>query len=276
MSNLFDRGAPLNRAFIIEYHPASHRLKTKLTSEQQRIEAVFISDLHLHPDDLSIQKRFNDFIVWAGQWVNTVYILGDFFHAWPGDDDLCPWSRQIAHQLNELTERGIRLFYLPGNRDFLLGNVFAQLAGWTVMKEPTMINLGDNKVMLVHGDGYCTKDINHQRFRRLTRNRLFKSLFLRLPLKYRLRLVSKVRQLSQEKGSKTMEQMDIVPAAVIKHMRKNQVRIVIHGHTHKPGLTSYPVDSTILFRYVLSDWDDTPLLLCYDDTKGLYFNQKWC
>ncbi|QEY51507.1 UDP-2,3-diacylglucosamine diphosphatase [Legionella longbeachae] len=235
------------------------------------IEVVFISDLHLHPDDQKIQERFNQFIEWAKISVKSIYILGDFFHAWAGDDSIDDWSRGIALQLYALKNMGINIFYMHGNRDFLLGSNFAQLAGWTILSEPTVIQLGHEKTLLVHGDRYCTKDLAHQRFRRLTRNRLFPYLFLKLPLKLRQRLVNQVRYRSQINQNKSIEEMDVVSEAIIQHMMHYKITQLIHGHTHKPGITNYENNSENLRRYVLSDWDDKPHLLCYDNTKGLCF-----
>ncbi len=237
------------------------------------IDVVFISDLHLHPDDKEIKLRFDNFINWAKNSVKTIYILGDFFHAWAGDDSIDEWSLGIARQLHSLVSAGISLFYMAGNRDFLLGNAFAKHAGWTVLPEPTIISLGQEKVMLVHGDRYCVKDKSHQRFRLLTRNKLFTFLFLSLPLRYRERLVYKVRTMSQHNQNKSMEKMDVVVDSVITHMSHHKITTLIHGHTHKPGLTSYEMKQQIFKRYVLSDWDDKPLLLCYHNTKGLCFAQ---
>ncbi|MCW8385550.1 UDP-2,3-diacylglucosamine diphosphatase [Fluoribacter dumoffii] len=235
------------------------------------IEAVFISDLHLHPEEQAIQERFNEFLKWAEGSVKTIYILGDFFHAWAGDDTLNEWSKGIANQLFSLTQQGIKLFYMHGNRDFLLGRNFAKLAGWTTLSEPTIIQLGQEKTLLVHGDRYCIKDIAHQRFRLITRNKLFSALFLSLPVKYRERLVKKVRYRSQMDQSKTAEEMDVVAEEVIQHMGRYQTTQLIHGHTHKPGIYFYQNNTQKLTSYVLSDWDDKPQLLCYHHTKGLYF-----
>ncbi len=237
------------------------------------IDIVFISDLHLHPDDKEIKLRFDNFIDWAKNSVKTIYILGDFFHAWAGDDSINEWSLGIARQLHSLVSVGISLFYMAGNRDFLLGDAFARHAGWTVLPEPTIISLGQEQVMLVHGDRYCVKDKAHQRFRLLTRNKLFSFLFLSLPLSYRERLVNKVRTMSQHNQSKSVEEIDVVVDSVIKHMSKHKITTLIHGHTHKPGLTCYDIKPQEFKRYVLSDWDDNPILLCYDNTKGVYFTQ---
>jgi UDP-2,3-diacylglucosamine hydrolase len=237
------------------------------------IDVVFISDLHLHPEDKEILARFDDFISWAKISVKKIYILGDFFHAWAGDDSINEWSLGIAKQLRSLADLGISLFYMHGNRDFLLGPSFAAYSGWSILPEPTIISLGAEKILLVHGDLYCTKDKSHQRFRFLTRNKLFTKLFLSLPLVYRQRLVNKVRTLSQSNPLKSLEEMDVVEEAVIKQISEYQTTTLIHGHTHKPGLTTYCKNSQELKRYVLSDWDDRPMLLCYDNTKGFYYTQ---
>ncbi|QMT60226.1 UDP-2,3-diacylglucosamine diphosphatase [Legionella sp. PC997] len=235
------------------------------------IEAVFISDLHLHPENQAIQERFKQFLEWACDSVKNIYILGDFFHAWAGDDTVDDWSRAIASQLYALKKQEINVFYMHGNRDFLLGKNFAKMAGWTILPEPTVIQLGQDKVLLVHGDRYCTKDKAHQRFRFITRNKIFSTLFLSFPLKYRKKLVNQVRYHSEMNQNKSLEEMDVVAEVVVDHMSYYQVKQLIHGHTHKPGISSYQKNSQKLVRYVLSDWDDKPQLLCYDHTKGLYF-----
>lgn len=237
------------------------------------IDAVFISDLHLHPDDKSIQIRFNTFISWAKTSVKQVYILGDFFHSWAGDDAMDEWSKGIAQELRNLVEHGVSIFYMHGNRDFLLGDAFAALAGWTMLQEPAIVELGNETVLLAHGDRYCTKDKAHQRFRRLTRNKWFPVLFLKLSLNIRNKLVSKVRTISKESYGKKTELMDVVDKAVVQHMMRHKVHTLIHGHTHKSSVIRYEYKKNQLKRYVLSDWDDTPRVLCYHNTMGLYFIQ---
>lgn len=233
------------------------------------IEAVFISDLHLQPERVDIQERFNQFIAWCKTTrIKRIYILGDFLHAWAGDDAIDEWSRSIAKQLNELSELNIQLYYMHGNRDFLLGKRFAKLAGWTILPEPSIIKLGDEKVLLVHGDRYCTKDKAHQRFRKLTRNFLFPFIFLRLPLIIRQKLVGKVRELSQNNHYKMIEQVDVDTKTVLEHMNGLNIKILIHGHTHRPKVHSYEINNQQVRRYVLSDWDDSPVLLCYHNANG--------
>lgn len=235
------------------------------------IDAVFISDLHLHPQDLAIQARFEYFIQWALQHVRRVYILGDFFHVWAGDDALDDWSRGIAEKLALLHAKGIDVYLMVGNRDFLIGKAFAQLASVTLLQEPTVIELGDHKVLLVHGDAYCTADKSHQFLRRLTRNVLFPALFLRLPLTCRQKIVSFVRKKSQLRRPKPRAQMNIVVASMLEHLQVMQVQHVIHGHIHQPGVTTHTLQGKKYQQYVLSDWDDKPIPMCYHKTKGFYF-----
>ena len=162
---------------------------------------------------------------------------------------------------------------MHGNRDFLLGERFTTLSSLTLLKEPTVITLGDKRVLLVHGDRYCTKDKAHQWLRRLTRNSIFTTLFLRLPYKIRANLVNQVREQSQANRDKPASYMDVVALPMLKHMQQMQVRVLVHGHTHKPGLTQHEYQGESYLQFVLSDWDDNPLLMCYDDPNGFYFDR---
>jgi UDP-2,3-diacylglucosamine hydrolase len=233
-------------------------------------DAVFISDLHLHPKREDIQARFDAFIEWAKVSTKAVYILGDFFHVWVGDDSIDEWSRGIARQLHGLTALGISVFYMHGNRDFFLGEAFARLSGWKPIAESSIIWLDGKKILLSHGDRYCTLDKRHQQFRFLTRNRLFRAFFLSLPLSFRKRLADRMRKKSMQ-ASKPMEVMDAIETAIVHHMKAKSVRILIHGHTHKPGISRYSNGGQEMLRYVLSDWDDRPEILSYNKPMGLYF-----
>ena len=238
------------------------------------IDAVFISDLHLHPEDKALQERFENFVAWAANNTRNVYILGDFFHVWPGDDGLDSWSQAIAGRLSWLATQGIRVYFMHGNRDFLLGQRFAAMAKLTLIKEPTGLTLGGAQVALVHGDRYCTNDKAHQRFRRVTRHPWFSPLFLRLPYTLRKRLVMSVRRRSeaQHKQVKPLTQMDVVSSKLLTHMQQLKVTTLLHGHTHRPGLTTHDYRGEQYQQYVLSDWDDNPQIMCYDKTIGFYFS----
>ncbi|KTC69369.1 UDP-2,3-diacylglucosamine hydrolase [Legionella birminghamensis] len=237
------------------------------------LEAVFISDLHLHPDEKGITRRFEAFLAWISTNPSRkLFILGDFFHAWAGDDSLDSWSEGIAESLAKLTALGIDTFYMHGNRDFLIGSKFIKKAGLKLLPDPAIIELDGQRILLSHGDRYCTLDKAHQRFRRLTRNRLFNILFLSLPLSFRNRMVESVRQQSQSNRSLSYDVMDVVAETCIKEMQAYHAPVLIHGHTHKPATSEYRVsESSVLLRYVLSDWDNTPKFLCFDEKRGLEY-----
>lgn len=237
------------------------------------LEAVFISDLHLHPDMPRITSRFNTFMDWAVLNTKKLYILGDFFHAWAGDDGLDDWSLTIATKLKHASQQGVAIFYMHGNRDFLLGKSFADKSGMNLLTDPTIIQLGQRPILLSHGDRYCTLDKAHQRFYKLTRNTLFVSLFLKIPYAWRCRLVQQVRERSQQNTHKTSSIMDVVPQTLLQELSQAQLRTVIHGHTHRPGLTIHDYHGLKYEQYVLSDWDDRPNILCYDNSEGLKFEQ---
>ncbi|MCW8450765.1 UDP-2,3-diacylglucosamine diphosphatase [Legionella quinlivanii] len=237
------------------------------------LEAVFISDLHLHPGDNDIARRFETFLNWIkNNPCRKLYILGDFFHAWAGDDGMNPWSEKIAGSLRELRSIGIHTYFMHGNRDFLIGHQFIEKASLQLLADPCIIQLDGQAILLSHGDRYCTLDKAHQRFRRLTRNKLFRFLFLSLPLSTRNRMVERVRQQSKSNRSLSYESMDVVADDCIKEMQFQKTPILVHGHTHKQGLSEYLMpDHSMLRRFVLSDWDNTPKILSFDSVKGLSF-----
>ena len=237
------------------------------------LEAVFISDLHLHPQQQDICKRFFEFADWMENQKADLYILGDFFHAWAGDDATEQWSDAIAKRLKALSQQGIKIYFMHGNRDFLVGRHFANAAGMQLIKEPYRLKLGGQKIVLAHGDRYCLRDKAHQRFRKLTRNRLFPWLFLKMPLSLRLKLVSSVRNHSQNNQQKRVSDMDIVPDALTLHIQQLGADAIIHGHIHKYGFTDHSHHGKLYQQIVLSDWDDSPQILCYDNPKGFYFMQ---
>lgn len=235
------------------------------------IEAVFISDLHLHPEETAVCERFDAFIAFAASHVRKVYLLGDFFHAWAGDDTMDSWSEAIAARLKSLADAGVETCFLHGNRDFLLGEAFAARAHMRLLAEPAIITLAGQPILLVHGDALCTRDTRHQWFRALTRNRVFIRAFLCLPGALRQRLVMGVRHLSRQRVPGNY--MDVVPEAVEALFKKTGQDLMIHGHIHRSGKTTHAVNGRECMRFVLSDWDESPQLLCYDISKGFYFIQ---
>lgn len=235
------------------------------------IEAVFISDLHLHPNEPLIYHRFQTFIDWAIKHVKSVYILGDFFHVWPGDEALDEWSMTIARLLSSLHDKHINVYFMPGNRDFLVGSQFIKYAHLQALPDPSIITLGNERVLLTHGDRYCINDKGHQWLRWLTRNRWFSALFLRIPYKIRKKMVSTVRYHSATHRQKSQAMLAIVVPAMLAHLDQLGVQQVIHGHIHQPKVESYCRHDKTYHQYVLSDWDDKVHLVCYDKSKGFYF-----
>ncbi len=230
---------------------------------------VFISDLHLHPDNADIDNKFSLFCQWAIGRVDNLYVLGDFFHVWVGDDSLTEWSRGIARRLKKLSST-MKIFFIPGNRDFLIGATFAKLAGFSIVSEPYLVNLGLNKVLLAHGDRFCTLDVAHQRFRKIMASKFLCSLFLKLPLSFRVSLSKKIRKMSASKKYNSVT-MNVVAQEISNCQKKFAASVLIHGHTHSAGLTLYPYLQEPFHHYILSDWDDSPKFLCYDLAEGFYF-----
>ncbi len=235
------------------------------------IEAIFISDLHLSPHEPLITARFERFIHWAAQRTRSLYILGDLFHVWSGDDLIEPWSLAIAEQLAWLASSGVAVYFMPGNRDFLVGQRFAALASLTILPDPYCLIVGQTPVLLTHGDRYCTNDKGHQWLRRFTRNRWFAPLFFYVPKSIRQKMVMQARSRSQSNRSKPEAAFAIVVPQMLKHLETYQVSLVVHGHIHKPGQHTHGLQTTVYEQYVLSDWDDNPTILCYDQSKKFYF-----
>ena len=233
-------------------------------------EAVFISDLHLHPHQPEITEKFRKFIHWASEHTQSVYILGDFLHVWAGDDSANAWSDEIAHLLAGLSARGITVFFMVGNRDFLVGPTFLAQAHMQHLVDPTVIQLKNERVLLSHGDRYCTKDRSHQYFRLLTRNACFRRIFLCLPYRIRQCLVHQVRHYSQQNIRKELDKMQTVPAAMHHDVHCYDIKRIIHGHTHQPGLRDHQYAGIDWQEYTLSDWDENPSVLCYNKSKYYY------
>lgn len=233
------------------------------------IRALFISDLHLHPESKAITTRFFQLLDWATEQTDTLYILGDFFHAWSGDDALDDWARSIAARLAQLPEQGVTCYFMPGNRDFLLGEGFASVAKWIPLPDPARVQLDGETILLSHGDRYCTADRAHQWFRRLTRNKAFRTLFSWIPLSLRQQWVQQVRAYSSSNNRKKLTyKMEVVESTVMKALNKAKATTLIHGHTHVPQKVHYTVSKKKYTRYVLSDWDDSPTVLCYYKSHG--------
>lgn len=228
--------------------------------------SLFISDLHLTPERPAANDRFFRFLQRTTQQAGDLYILGDFFEAWVGDDDLAePLHAEVAAALRRLTDNGLRLYLMHGNRDFLLGEAFCRAAGARLLAEPAVIDLGGVPTLLLHGDALCTDDLDYQRFRLMVRDPAWQAAFLARPIAERHALARDLRARSERvKGEKRPEIMDANPDAVAEAFRRHGVTRMIHGHTHRPARHEHDVDDRPRTRWVLPDWYDTGGYLACD------------
>ena len=220
------------------------------------MRALLISDLHLTEERPAANERFIALLEDKARHAEALYILGDFFEYWIGDDDLGePFNAVIAGLLKDLTRRGVRVYFMHGNRDFLIGEGFCAATGAALLEDPTVAEIGGVKTLLVHGDTLCTDDVEYQAWRRKARDPAFQAQFLAKPLAERRQAVFQMREKSRQVvQEKTAEIMDVNEEAVRRAMREHGVRRLIHGHTHRPGRHALEVDGERCERWVLPDW----------------------
>lgn len=221
------------------------------------MKTLFISDLHLHESRPQITRAFFQFLDEKTKDAEALYILGDFFDAWIGDDDDALLNTQVASVLNKLSKRGTQIFLMHGNRDFLLGKKFADDAGARLIDEGTVINLYGHPTLLLHGDDLCTGDKDYINFRQQVRSVQWQQHILAQPIAARRALATQLREKSQSMNSlKAEDIMDVSQDEVISVMRKAGVKRLIHGHTHRPERHALMLDGTAAERIVLGDWHD--------------------
>ena len=215
----------------------------------------FIADLHLSESHPQLTALFQKFIQEKAVHAQAVYILGDLFDFWIGDDENSPLVQIIKQTIRSLTERGVACYFIHGNRDFLIGKTFARDTGMTLLPEYAVIDLFGTPTLLCHGDTLCTDDHSYQKFRRTVHQKWLQRLFLLLPLTLRLNIATKIRKQSkQDKQHKTADIMDVTPA-------------FIHGHTHRENIHRN-ADYT---RIVLGDWRDNYASILEVDAEGYRF-----
>jgi len=227
---------------------------------------LFISDLHLSTDHAHSSKAFQQFVSTLTPEVEALYILGDLFEYWAGDDDRdTPFHTEVIGALHGLSAHGINIYLMHGNRDFLMGEELAQAAGATLLDDPVLLDLYGTPTLLSHGDTLCTDDIEYQKFRTMVRSTKFQDEFLAQPLVERKAYIEQLRQQSNDaKQSKASEIMDVNDEAVASLLRKYNYPRLIHGHTHRPNRHEHMVDDHLCVRWVLSDWDQQPTALRCD------------
>lgn len=216
---------------------------------------LFISDLHLHESRPSITRAFFVFLHTRAKNAEALYILGDFFEAWIGDDDDSPLNTEVAAELKKLSDSGTQIFLMHGNRDFLLGEKFATQAGAQLIPEGTVIDLYGCPTLLLHGDNLCTGDTEYIAFRQQVRSPQWQQQILAQPIAARRALAAQLREKSAAMNSlKAEDIMDVTPTEVIRAMSDAKVTRLIHGHTHRPARHPLIVDGKNAERIVLGDW----------------------
>ncbi len=224
------------------------------------MRALFISDLHLSGERPATSQQFFRFLGDEAARAQALYILGDLFEYWIGDDELDapagdPLGREVAQGLRRLAERGIELYFMHGNRDFLLGAGFGAAAGAAFLDDPRVVEIGGEPTLLMHGDTLCTDDHDYQNWRRTARSAEWQREFLAKPLPERRQTVLGLREKSKEViQAKPAAIMDVNAGAVREAFRAHGVRRLIHGHTHRSARHQLEVDGRSCERWVLPDW----------------------
>ncbi len=217
---------------------------------------LLISDLHLEEERPDISRAFLHFLKTRARQAEALYILGDFFEVWIGDDAISPFQRSIAQALRQLGDSGTRVYLMHGNRDFMIGQAFCREAGCTLLKDPSIVEIAGERVLLMHGDSLCTLDEAYLRLRRWLRNPLSLFILRHLPLVTRQKLARKLRNESRtQTAMKASDIVDVTPGEVPRVMAAHGVRTLIHGHTHRPAEHELRVDGQAARRIVLGDWD---------------------
>ncbi|TCS42590.1 UDP-2,3-diacylglucosamine diphosphatase [Reinekea marinisedimentorum] len=215
--------------------------------------ALFISDIHLTADRPDCVRAFFAFLDWIPSSTDALFILGDFFEYWLGDDISTPLTEQVAQALRRLSEsHDINVFYIPGNRDFALGKDYCNAAGMTLLGDETTLTIADKRVSLSHGDIYCTDDKQYQRFRKVIRNPFILGTLKKLPKSYRKKLAEKLRANSKQRFSENPVYIDVTESAITEALGSLRCDVLVHGHTHMADIHSYEHNQ---LRMVLGDWD---------------------
>jgi UDP-2,3-diacylglucosamine hydrolase len=233
---------------------------------------LFVSDLHLTPDRPAASEAFFRLVTGAATGAAALYVLGDLFESWVGDDDLeDPFNASVAGALASLSGRGVMLHFMNGNRDVLAGEAFVRRCGARLIPDPLLTDLHGTKTLLMHGDTLCTDDVEYQKFRAYAHDEANQRRFLAQPLAARKEQMQGMRADSERsKSAKTTEIMDVAPAAVEAALRSHGYPRLIHGHTHRPGRHVHRVDGRLCERWVLTDWYGRAGYL-YSDREGCRF-----
>jgi UDP-2,3-diacylglucosamine hydrolase len=227
---------------------------------------LFVSDLHLDAQHPEISRQFLAFLAGPATEADALYILGDLFEVWIGDDDPDPEKRRIVAGLRGLTDSGVPCYIMHGNRDFLLGERFCADSGCRMLEDPTIIHLHGDRVLTMHGDALCTDDHSYQNLRAMVRDPGWQKMFLALSPQQRLTLAEEARAGSKAHIEQAMSSiMDVNADAVAAAMRGAGVTLLLHGHTHRPNVHRFELDGSPVARIVLGDWHEQGSVLRWDE-----------
>lgn len=230
---------------------------------------LFISDLHLAANRPDITQQFLAFMQDSAPHAEALYILGDLFEIWLGDDAISFEHEVVIKAIRSISDRGIAVYFMHGNRDFLIGNNFAAACSCEILSDPCIINLYGTDTLLSHGDSLCTDDDDYQKFRAYIRNPQTIEQLMALSIEERIIKGKEYRMASQDANKeKSMEIMDVNQNAVKKMLRKYNVEHMIHGHTHRPNVHTIDLDGKVAQRIVLGDW--------YEQGSQIYANTSGC
>ena len=231
------------------------------------MSTLFISDLHLSGERENITELFIRFLDKRASKADALYILGDLYEVWPGDDMIQPDYLSSITKLKQLSDNGLPLYVMQGNRDFLMAEKFSEVSGAKLIEDPTIIDLYGTPTLLMHGDTLCTDDIDYQKFRTMVRDPSWKEKFFSLPNEERLAMTTKYRKVSKvETAKKSMDIMDVNQQTVETVMQEHNIKQLIHGHTHRPAFHDFSINNEKMKRIVLGDWFEQGSVLVCDES----------
>ncbi len=228
---------------------------------------LFISDLHLEAGRPEIGEQFLAFLAGEARDAEALYILGDLFEAWLGDDDPNPYYAQMKTAIRDLVDAGVPVSFMHGNRDFMIGEDFAAETGVTMLPDPITVELYGQTVLLSHGDALCTDDVEYQQVRAMTRNPEWQAMMRAKSIEERIQFAMQARQQSSERNATLADEiMDVNDDAVIATIREHDVDILLHGHTHRPDIHEVDLGDRAAKRIVLGDWYEQGSVVRWDES----------
>jgi UDP-2,3-diacylglucosamine hydrolase len=247
-----------------------------MTNSNPTLLTYFIADLHLAEDRTDITQCFLAFLKNEAPKAQTLYILGDLFESWVGDDDDSEFVKQVASALSLLSNQGTTIFYIQGNRDFLLGEKYAKKSGMVLLKDVELIDLYGTPTVIMHGDTLCTRDVPYQAFRKKSRSWWWQATIKSLPLFVRRKIAENYRNKSAKATAmKSQDIMDVTGSTVIESLEQYQSQLMIHGHTHRPAIHKLSANNKEATRIVLGDWYEQGAWLKVTPTEMTLLNQNF-